>query len=50
MYDETAAYQQAEDEAKRIQAGGKRNQQVRQLFHKQVKVNRTKVYLSKVFN
>jgi len=47
MYDEVAAFQQAEDEARRLQAIEKRNQQVRQLFHKQAKANRTKVYLSK---
>jgi hypothetical protein len=50
IYDEEAALQQAEDEAKRIRAIEKRNHQVRQLFHKQTKANRTKVYLSKFKN
>ncbi|CAF2527982.1 unnamed protein product [Rotaria sp. Silwood2] len=42
MHDETAAYQNVEDEAKRIKAVEKRQQQVRQLFCKQAKANRTK--------
>ena len=43
IYDETAALQQIEDETKRIQAGGTRHQQVRQLFRKQAEANRIKV-------
>ncbi|CAF1092805.1 unnamed protein product [Rotaria sordida] len=42
MYDEVIAFQNVEDEAKQIKAIGKRHQQVRQLFCKQAKANRTK--------
>jgi hypothetical protein len=47
LLDEVAAFQQAQDEAKRIQATEKRNEQVRQLFRKQAKANRSKVFSSK---
>jgi hypothetical protein len=49
IYDENAAFEQAADEAKRIQAVEKRNKQVRQLFHKQTTANRTKVYFPLLF-
>ncbi|CAF3492719.1 unnamed protein product [Rotaria sp. Silwood1] len=42
IFDEAAALQNVEDEAKRIKAVEKRHQQVRQLFYKQAKANRTK--------
>ncbi len=47
LYDEVAVLQQAVDEEKRIQAIEKRNEQVRQLFRKQAKANRSKVSSSK---
>ena len=43
LYDETAALQQAKDEARRVRAVEKRNEQVRQLFRQQTKANRSKV-------
>ncbi len=48
IYDEVAVLQQAEDEARRVQIIEKRNQQVRQLFHKQAKANRSKVFPSNI--
>ena len=43
LYDEAAAFQQEKDEAKRVRAIEKRNEQVRQLFRQQTKANRSKV-------